>query len=125
VTKNILIAVITPTAKKGAKILTLVTPKDLSAIYSESPDIFPIQKIVEKKTPRGNAIGISVIPRSEIIDKIKETLTSDDDINCITRNNSKVSKNMTKKIVLTTKGKTKLEAKYTLYNLNITSFRLL
>ena len=70
-----------------------------------------MQKIVEKNTLNGKAIGIKVTERSTIIEKIKEKLTSDDDINCIIRNSSKVSKKTTKKIVLTTKGKTKLEAK--------------
>jgi hypothetical protein len=96
--------------RKGLKIFIFFRPAALSATYSESPDILERQKIVEKKMETGIAIGTSVVITLKIKPIIKPMLISSDETRLIIRNSSKVIRKDTKKLVLTTKGRIKLEA---------------
>ena len=96
--------------QNGIKILNFVRPAARKATYSESDDILPKVKMVEKKIDNGIAIGINVTATSIIKPAIKPSPISSDAMRERMRNISKVIKKVTKKRVLTISGKIRFDA---------------
>jgi len=92
------------------KIFSFVRPAARKATYSESDDILPNVKIVEKKIDSGMAIGIRVMATSAINPMINPKPISSEDIKERILNISKVIKKVTKNSVLTNNGNIRFDA---------------
>ena len=96
--------------RKGRSIFPFPIPIERIATYSESPDIRPRQKIVEKKTEIGTAMGIKVVITFPIIPRMKKKEISSDETSVMILKSSKVIRKEIKKTVLTIKGIIKFDA---------------
>ena len=90
---------------KGSKILNLVNPPALMAMYSESAEMRFTQKIVEKNTAIGKESGIKVSAIFPINFKVNHMEISRVTRSSVRRNNSKVRRKLIKKKALTNNGK--------------------